>query len=58
MDATDREAVHACAVVRRIDVAIAVEVQVVHVEIVRRSRPIVAECAGILVELANEVAVI
>ena len=40
--------VRAIVVVRRIDVAIVVEVQVVGVVIVRRSRPIVAVVADIV----------
>ena len=48
METTDRVAVRAIVVVRRIDVAIVVEVQVVRVVIVRRSRPIVAVVANIV----------
>ena len=47
METTDRVTVRAIVVVRRIDVAIVVEVQVVRVVIVRRSRPIVAVAADI-----------
>ena len=45
MKTTDRETVRAIDVVRRTDVAIVVEGQVVRGEAVRRSRPIVAEAA-------------
>ena len=48
METTDRVAVRAIVVVRRIDIAIVVEVQVVRVVIVRRSRPIVAVVADIV----------
>ena len=48
METTDREAVRAIVVVRRIDVAIVVEVQVVRVIAVRRCRPIVAVVADIV----------
>ena len=48
METTDRVAVRAIVVVRRIDVAIVVEVQVVSVVIVRRSRPIVAVASNIV----------
>ena len=48
METTDRVAVRAIVVVRRIDGAIVVEVQVVRVVIVRRSRPIVAVVANIV----------
>ena len=48
METTDRKAVRAIVVVRQIDVAIVVEVQVVRVVIVRRSRPIVAVVADIV----------
>ena len=40
METTDRPTAHAIAVVRRIDAAIVVEVQVVRVDAVRRGRPI------------------
>lgn len=48
METTDRVAVRAIVVVRRIDVAIVVQVQVVRVVIVRRSRPIVAVASDIV----------
>ena len=43
METTDRPTVRAKVVARRIDVAIAAEVQVVRVVAVRRGRPIVAD---------------
>ena len=54
METTDRPAVRAIVAARRIDAAKVVEVQVVGVAIVRRSRPIVAVVADI-VETATEV---
>ena len=55
METTNRLTVRATVVVRRTDVAIVVEVQVVRVVIVRRSRPIGAEVAD-MVEKAVTVA--
>jgi len=48
LEATDRLTVRAIVVVRRIDVAIVVEVQVVRVVAVRRGRPIVAVVTDIV----------
>ena len=48
METTDRITVCAIVVVRRIDVAIVVEVQVVRVVAVRRCRPIVAVVSNIV----------
>ena len=47
METTDRAAVRAIVVVRRIDAAIVAQVQAVRVAIVRRSRPIVAAASDI-----------
>ena len=48
METTDRKTVRAIAVVRRIDLAIAVEEQVVRVVAARRGRPIVAVVTDIV----------
>ena len=48
METTDRITVCAIVVVRRIDVAIVVEVQVVRVVTIRRCRPIVTVVANIV----------